>query len=179
MLQPPALPRPDAIFDVYPKSMNPSSLKTQCGASLIEVLVALLVTSFGLLGMAALQARAIKGNQSSMQKTQAVVMSYYILDAMRVDRASATALTYNTGALVDGKIDPICNPTAVTGTSLADNNIKAWVTSLKAEIGNSADTTTCGAVLCDANGNCRVQVRWDDTRAGGLGVQMVETFTKL
>jgi len=24
-----------------------------------------------------------------------------------------------------------------------------------------------------------VQVRWDDTRAGGLGVQIVETYTRL
>ena len=162
------------------KRMKHNFLKTQGGASLIEVLVALLITSFGLLGMAALQARAIKGNQSSMQKTQAVVMSYYILDAMRVDRASAKALAYNTGSLdAAGKIGPICNPAAVTGTALADNNLKGWITSLKSEIGNSADTTTCGAVLCDADGNCRVQVRWDDSRAGGLGAQIVETFSRL
>lgn len=160
--------------------MKPIHLKTQRGVSLIEVLVALLVTSFGLLGMAALQARAIKGNQSSMQKTQATVMTYYIMDAMRVDRNSAKLLQYNTGALdASGKIGPVCNPTAITGTTLAQNNLKAWITALKAEIGNSADSTTCGAVLCDADGNCRVQVRWDDTRAGGLGVQMVETYTQL
>jgi type IV pilus assembly protein PilV len=159
--------------------MKHSYSKYQRGAGLIEVLVALLVTSFGLLGMAALQARAIKGNQSSLQKTQAVVMSYYILDAMRVDRASARALAYNTGSLADGKIGPICNPDAVSGTTLADNNLKDWITALKAEVGNSADTTTCGAVLCDADGNCRVQVRWDDTNAGGLGIQIVETYTKL
>lgn len=159
--------------------MNSLFKKTQRGASLIEVLVALLVTSFGLLGMAALQARAIKGNQSSMQKTQAVVMSYYILDAMRVDQGNAKALAYNTGSLAAGKIGPICNPAAVTGTTLADNNLKDWITSLKSTIGNPADTTTCGAVLCDADGNCHVQVRWDDTRAGGLGVQIVETFSRI
>ncbi len=160
--------------------MIPSILKTQRGASLIEVLVALLITSFGLLGMAALQARAIKGNHSSMQKTQAVVMSYSILDALRVDRDSAKAGAYNKGSLVDGKIDPpICNPNSVSGTSLADNNLRAWITSLKSEIGNSGDATTCGAVLCDADGVCRVQVSWDDTRAGGLGDQMVETISQL
>lgn len=162
--------------------MKLTNLKTQRGASLIEVLVALLVTSFGLLGMAALQARAIKGNQSSMQKTQAVVMSYYILDAMRVDRANAKALAYNTAeSLIAGKIGPICNADAVAVPlhPLAENNLKDWITSLKSEIGNSADSTTCGAVLCDADGNCRVQVRWDDSRAGGLGVQIIETFTRL
>lgn len=154
--------------------------KPQRGVSLIEVLVALLITSFGLLGMAALQARAVKGNHSSMQKTQATIMSYYILDAMRVDRDNAKLLNYNTGSLDgSGKIGPICNAAAITGTTLAENNKRDWITALKASIGNSADSTTCGAVLCDANGNCRVQVRWDDTRAGGLGVQIVETHSRL
>ena len=160
--------------------MNSTNAKAQSGVSLIEVLVALLVTSFGLLGMAALQARAIKGNQSSMQKTQAVVMSYYILDAMRVDRASAKGLTYNTGSLdAGGKIGSICSAAAVLGSGLPQNNLRSWITSLKSEMGNSADTTTCGAVLCDADANCRVQVRWDDSRAGGLGAQIVETFSRL
>lgn len=160
--------------------MKPCNRKTQRGVSLIEVLVALLVTSFGLLGMAALQVRAIKGNQSSMQKTQATIMSYYILDAMRVDRSSAKLLNYNTGALDgSGKIGPVCSSASITGTTLADNNLKDWISKLKEEIGNSADSTTCGAVLCDADGNCRVQVSWDDTRAGGLGVQIIETYTRL
>lgn len=140
-----------------------------------------MVTSFGLLGMAALQARAVKGNHSSMQKTQATIMSYYILDAMRVDRSSAKLLNYNTGSLdsTTGRIGPVCSTATVTGTTLAKNNLRDWITALKASIGNSADSTTCGAVLCDADGNCRVQVRWDDTRAGGLGVQIVETYTRL
>ena len=67
------------------------------GATLIEILVALLILSLGLLGMAGLQARAVKGNHSAMQRTQAVMMSYYILDAMRVDRANAKAGNYNRG----------------------------------------------------------------------------------
>lgn len=149
------------------------------GATLIEVLVSLLILSFGILGMAALQARALKGNQSAMQRTQAVMMSYYILDAMRVDRNSAKSLNYNTGSLTGTTIGPICNPGAISGTSLFDNNLKHWVESLKTTIGKTGDTTTCGAVLCDADGNCRVQVRWDDTRAGGIGVQMIETETRL
>jgi len=141
--------------------------------------VAVLILSFGLLGMAAMQARAVKGNHSSMQRTQAVMLSYYILDAMRVDKNSAKSLNYNTGSLTGGVIGGICNPAAITGTTLAENNQRDWITSLKSNVGQVGDTSTCGAVLCDADGNCRVQVQWDDTRAGGLGVQMVETVTKL
>ncbi|QTN30505.1 type IV pilus modification protein PilV [Rhodoferax sp. AJA081-3] len=149
------------------------------GATLIEILVALLVLSLGVLGMAAMQIRALKGNQSSMQRTQAVMMSYYILDAMRVDKDSAKSLNYNTGSLSGGVIGPYCDAAAVTGTSLAKVNLKHWVESLKSTIGNASDSTTCGAVLCDADGVCIVQVKWDDTRAGGIGEQIVETKTTL
>lgn len=150
------------------------------GATLIEILVSILVLGLGVLGMAGLQARALKGNQSAMQRTQAVLVSYYILDAMRVDRNSAKSLNYNTGSLgVDGNIGPICNPAAVTGTSLADNNLIHWIQSLKTTIGKTGDITTCGAILCDADGVCHIQVRWDDSRAGGLGAQIVDTYSKL
>ena len=153
--------------------------QSQSGASLIEILVAVLVLSFGLLGMAAMQARAVKGNQSSMQRTQAVMLSYYILDAMRIDTNNAKALNYNTGSLNGEVIGPICTPGAVTGTTLADTNMRDWITALKDNMGQADDTTTCGAILCNADGDCRVQVQWDDTRAGGVGVQIVDTATKL
>ncbi len=149
------------------------------GATLIEILIALLVLSLGVLGMAGLQVRALKGNHSAMQRTQAVMMSYYILDAMRVDSNTAKSTTYNTGSLSGGVIGPICNPAAITGTTLADNNMKHWIESLKTTIGKTGDTSTCGAILCDADGNCHIQVSWDDTRAGGLGAQIINTHTKL
>lgn len=149
------------------------------GATLIEILVALLILSLGLLGMAAMQIRALKGNHSSMQRSQAVMMSYYILDAMRVDKNSAKSLNYNTGSLSGNTIGPYCDPAAVTGTSLAKVNLKHWIESLKMTIGEASDTSTCGAVLCDADGVCRVQIRWDDSRAGGLGLQVVETQSRL
>lgn len=157
------------------------SRKIQNGTSLIEILIAVLILSLGTLGMAAMQVRAIKGNVSSLQRSQAVMLSYYLLDAMRVDRDSAKALSYNTGTLtgldtINGKI---CNPNSITGTTLADVNRKHWVESIKQNVGNISDTTSCGAVYCDAIGNCRVQVIWDDSRSGGLGTQTVETRTRL
>lgn len=149
------------------------------GATLIEILVALLILSLGVLGMTALQARAVKGNISSMQRTQAVMMSYYILDAMRVDRDRAKSLAYNTGTLAAGVIGPLCSSTAVTGTALSDNNLKAWIDHLKETVGKTGDTTTCGAVLCDVDGNCRIQIKWDDSATGGIGTQILDTSSKL
>jgi type IV pilus assembly protein PilV len=141
------------------------------GATLIEILVALLILSLGLLGMAGLQARAVKGNHSAMQRTQAVMMSYYILDTMRVDRANAKAGNYNRGKS--------CSAASFSGTNLPDRNLKHWIESLQTNLGTLGDTTICGELSCDADGLCLVKVSWDDSRAGGLGVQTLETRTKL
>lgn len=154
----------------------------QGGATLIEILVALLILSLGVLGMGALQTRAIKGNNSSVQRSQAVMLTYTMMDAMRLDKASAKGLLYNTGSFdsTTGKIDnTICSTAAITGTTLKDNNQLAWLTSLKKNMGTPTDNTSCGAIVCDADGNCRVQIFWNDQLGGGLGDQMLETVSRL
>lgn len=162
-----------------PRSTRPNDTMQQRGAGLIEVLVAVLILALGLLGMAGLQANALKTNQSSYARTQAVMLSYYMLDAMRADRTRAidATLPYNTGAIASGVIGSVCSSTAITGSALADNTRKDWIGSLKLNLGDL--NTTCGAVFCDATGLCIVQITWDDSRAGGLGQQRFETSTRL
>ncbi len=69
----------------------------QSGFTLLEVLVAVVVLGVGMLGVAALQVNALKSNQSSLQRTQAVTMIYYMLDAMRANRADAANELYDMG----------------------------------------------------------------------------------
>jgi len=147
--------------------------QAQQGATLLEILIALLVLSVGLLGMAALQARAIKGNVSAGQKTQAVVYAQYMLDAMRVDRERAKGGDYNTGSA------RVCNPTAFGGTSLADNTRSQWLADMKSSIGRPDDTTTCARIACNADYECTVTVEWDDSRAGGLANQSIALSSRL
>ncbi|HLE93281.1 MAG TPA: type IV pilus modification protein PilV, partial [Sulfuricaulis sp.] len=55
------------------------------GFSLIEVLVALLVLSIGLLGLAALQTTSLQYNTGSYFRTQATFLAYDIIDRMRAN----------------------------------------------------------------------------------------------
>jgi type IV pilus assembly protein PilV len=50
------------------------------------VLIALLVLSIGLLGVAALQAFSLQANQGAYHRTQAVNLGYEIVDFLRVNR---------------------------------------------------------------------------------------------
>ncbi|MGE5242165.1 MAG: type IV pilus modification protein PilV [Bacteroidota bacterium] len=68
------------------------------GFSLIEVLVALLVLSIGLLGLAALQTTSLKYNTDSYTRTQATLLAYDIMDRMRSNLTGVSAGNYSVSA---------------------------------------------------------------------------------
>ena len=109
---------------------NNTFRRSQRGAGLIEVLVAVLVLAIGLLGIAAMQTTALRNNQSALERSQAVIQSYAILDAMRANREQAQAGAYNLGALT-------CAVPTVAGT-LAQNDLIAWMQSVQATLGPDA-----------------------------------------
>ncbi|HEY0661438.1 MAG TPA: type IV pilus modification protein PilV [Lysobacter sp.] len=127
----------------------------QRGVGLIEVLIAVLVMAIGLLGIAALQATALRNSQGSLERSQAVIQSYTIFDAMRANRAQALKSAYNIG-MTCKKGDE---------SDLAKKDINRWIEGMQGTLGS----TTCGQVNCDGTGLCKVSVQWDDTRATGGG----------
>ncbi|QTR49336.1 type IV pilus modification protein PilV [Candidatus Thiothrix anitrata] len=67
----------------------------QAGFSLLEVLIATLVLSAGLLGLAGLQIAGMKTTHNSYQMQQATWLVHDLLERMRVNRAGAYAGNYN------------------------------------------------------------------------------------
>ena len=131
----------------------------QRGATLIEVLVALLVLSIGLLGVAALQVNALTTNQSAHVRSQASVLAYDIADRMRANRVVALAGGYNTTYAAT-----IASPAALNEIDLAN-----WKAAL-------ANTLPTGEGELATVGNIAViRVRWSDK----LGTQVFETRTRI
>ncbi len=124
--------------------------KTSLGTSMIEVLVAVLILGIGLLGIAAMQAVTLRNGQSSMERTQAVMHSYGILDSMRANMINARANGYN--------IARTCAVPAAVGT-LAQRDLQDWMTQMQNTIG----PTACGTIACNAN-VCDITVDWLDSR---------------
>ena len=135
------------------------------GIGLIEVLVSVLILGVGLLGIAAMQSLALRGGQSSLESSQAVMQSTAIIEAMRGNRANAAS--YNTAGLV-------C--TVPSGSGLAGGDLTAWITSLKSTIGNNA--ATCGQIAGCPDA-CVITVQWDDSRAGGGVTRTIVTRTRI
>lgn len=65
------------------------------GFTLIEVLVAILVLSLGLLGFAALQTAGLRSNHSAYLRSQATLLAYTIIDRMRTNQTAAKMGNYD------------------------------------------------------------------------------------
>ena len=152
-------------------SGKPSSVKAasaQGGFSLIEVLVAVLVLSIGLLGLAALQATALRNNQSALERSQGIVNTYTMLDAMRANVDSARAGEY----VMAEKCEV---PAAASNDGLIQKDQRRWLQMIQENLGEGA----CGKVSCSAD-LCTVTVTWDDTRGkGGDSRQEFSTEVKI
>jgi type IV pilus assembly protein PilV len=136
------------------------------GFSLLEVLVTLFVLAIGLLGVAGMQMNALKTAHSSAQKSEATMLAYLMLDAMRANRTAALNGSYNLAAWT-------C--TLPSGETLPQNDQRYWLQKAQAMLG----TTTCGAIACDGVGDCTVKLRWDDSRAGGSDQQTFSLTSRL
>lgn len=106
----------------------------QNGFSLIEVLVSMIIIAVGLLGLAALQARAINSEFESYQRSQAVSLTFDMVQRIRTNRANMgyfkTISDADTGEGYLGSADadsydltcPPADPTDRAGQDLCDWN---------------------------------------------------------
>jgi type IV pilus assembly protein PilV len=145
--------------------MRMSARKRQTGFGLVEVLVALLIVSVGLLGIVSLQVTALKNVGSSMERSQAVMQTYSYLDVLRANRAQAV--------ISELDMTMTCDPENLATTEVEQ---RKWLTQLQDTLGQHA----CAAVDCLGGGRCTITVEWDDARAeGGVEDQQLVTETML
>jgi len=86
-------------------------MSPQRGFTMIEVLVALVVLSIGLLGAAKLQVLAVRYNSQSFLRGQAVVLAYDMADRMRANPTAVAAGNYDSadGANFQAAADNGCS----------------------------------------------------------------------
>jgi type IV pilus assembly protein PilV len=128
-------------------------LNKQQGVGLIEVLVAVLILSIGMLGLAGLQVRTLRNSQSSLERGVAVVETHFIADAMRADLISVENGDYDIALTAD----PVATP-----TTFADNAVAAWRSNLEENMGDGAT----GGIACNGR-DCTITIQWNDSRGSG------------
>lgn len=134
------------------------------GMSLLEVMIAVLVLAIGLLGVAALQATALRNSQGSMARSQAVIESYAILDAIRaaVPAEAVNDAPLKATATTAYTLARTC-ATPAAGATLASNDLSLWIATMQTTLGPGS----CGTITCAAN-ICTVTVDWSEQRITGV-----------
>ncbi|WP_038038469.1 MULTISPECIES: type IV pilus modification protein PilV [unclassified Thioalkalivibrio] len=135
------------------------------GVTLIEVLVALVVLSIGVIGLAALQAQALQMNQGAYMRAQATNLAYDIADRMRTNRAAALDGTYDTSF----QSPPDCEAPG-TGPDLASADLTQWRVALACALPE-------GQGRIERNGDVfTITIRWDNRRLVEDGEEPFEEF---
>jgi len=129
------------------------NIKKQSGFNLIEVMVALVIFSIGLLGLAGLQQVGLVQNTTAMQRTQAMSLAYDILDRMRNNKSE----DYSS---VTSASSPNCVTSACNTSQTASYDIYEWNLALADALPNGTGFIT-GSPTAYV-----VYVGWDEKRQG-------------
>lgn len=147
----------------------------ECGVSLIEVLVTVVVLSIGLLGLAGMQASGTKFNHSAYLRSQATNLAYDMADRMRASRDVALLGAYDTAlATTYAGVGPACG--ALMAAYTPGNDVDQWKHCLETRLPAGRGRVTrlaagtaygdgCGQVLpATTEDVIVVEVRWDNAR---------------
>jgi type IV pilus assembly protein PilV len=147
------------------------------GFTLMEVMIAVLVLSLGLLGLAGLQATSLKANTSAAARGQATLLAYDIIDRMRANRDAALAGTYNNTAgtaPTGGASDCQANSATCDADAIAAYDLNQWKCLLGKWKTNNVCSTTLniekgllpdgdGSIVVNNGNEALVTITWTET----------------
>jgi type IV pilus assembly protein PilV len=136
------------------------------GFTLLEVLVALLVLSIGLLGIGKLMMLSARANDSAYMRSQATALGYTILDAMRANRQQALGGGYDTSVVVAAPQACVATAPGCTPAQQAQSDTWQWnqrlASALPAGSGTVVTATAPDGLSGASNVTATVTVTWSD-----------------
>lgn len=150
--------------------------KNISGFTLVEVLIAVLVLSIGLLGLASLQANSLKNNYSAYMRSQASILANDIADRIRSNPGDAAggalAGDYNLigpGLAAGGST--ACEAGVCNSATLSAYNIADWSDKVRTSLPGGNGTIRGNGALFT------VTVMWDDEKRGVNGTNCSGNLT--
>lgn len=144
------------------------------GFTLLEVLIALLIFSLGLLGMAGLLVVSVQANHSAFLRTQATFLSQSIADRMRANIPRVWAGDYSK-TYPTSDTDPCLSSAACTNANIATRDRAIFSDQLKFLLPNATATMACapGSVVTVSPeaqaqgapypGVCKLNISWSES----------------
>jgi type IV pilus assembly protein PilV len=163
--------------------MNELTSHRMHGFTLLEVLVALVILSIGLLGLAAMQASALSSTHGSQLESMVAIQARSLADAMSAnpDYWSANSPTFTITASASNPKSPVygtgtpsppttgncLNSTTCVGspTNMAGYDVEVWANELLNLVPGANATITCTA---SAPVGCKITITWTEKTAAAL-----------
>jgi len=131
----------------------------QTAFTLFEVLIAMLVLSIGLLGLASLQAAGMRNNNSAYMRSQASILAYDMADRIRANRGADYISALSSAAQVTACLSsPGCAP-----ANMAQNDVFEWQKAVGKALPMGTGTITLAVNVYT------ISISWDDGFSGNAG----------
>lgn len=173
-------------FQIRNKSCPSRKSQIQSGFSLIEVMVAAMILSIGILGVASLQVVGLKGTHQSTMKIQAMNIVSSLTERMHANKLGVT-----NGSYVDSSANFVCNEVEdcsfttanctsaqiakidldnlicgyKAGTANRRGGIKSYAVGDQTDFFNGDLNITCPTGDC-ASGQVRISMEWQEQKFG-------------
>jgi type IV pilus assembly protein PilV len=149
----------------FSEAMDISLHRSQTGFSLIEVMVALVVVSVGMIGIAALYGQGLSAGRTALYRTQAVNLAADMADRIRVNRRGGAAYG---GAAANNNCDPPaavnCNP-----DQMAAHDLWVWTNQIQQQLPNGVGTVQFTGTT---PATYTITVTWQETGLGAVNYQL-------
>jgi len=145
--------------------------RAQSGFSLIEVLVALIILSVGMLGMSKMMMVSMKSNGSAYSNTQAMSLANAMLERIRANRVVAlagAASNYSLPALTSTSTfgtGPNCLTAACSSAAMASFDVAGWLALLASANGLPSGKGSINFGSLNNQTSVAIVVQWDDSVA--------------
>lgn len=141
------------------------------GFSLLEVLVALIVLSVGLLGIAKMQALALSSTAVSTRRALAALEADSLADSMHVNRgywgSTASGVTFtvtgNSVATLPASYVDCSSAGPCNSSQLASYDLSDWATQLKSLLPGDQATVACNT---NTPVECLITISWTEQTIG-------------
>lgn len=135
------------------------------GFTLLEVMIALVIFSIGLLGLAGLQSRGLQSNTTAQYRTTAIIEAYDMADRIRANPAGVANNRYDNLNNPTPPAGPDCFANTCDDAQIAQLDYFEWLNNLQNALPSGYGTVTGNG----AGTPFTITVMWDEERTGATG----------
>lgn len=129
------------------------------GVSLIEVLVAIVIFSLGVLGLALMELKGATFTKEAGARTAAVLQARSLVDRMQANPTGVAEGAYN---WTQATMPTNCSAEADASSVLACNDLVEWLTQVKMSAPAAINATAgYGHVVANTDGTYTITVSWN------------------